>query len=359
MREVVLETGSKSYGGWTAMRIVRGMEALAGTFTFEVSELWPGQGTARRIEPGAACSVKVDGKAVITGYVDELDVEHDAKTHTVRVSGRDKTADLVDCSAIHKGGQWRGRTIAQIAADLCAPFGIQVKAATDVGKPLPTFALQEGETVFEALARLARIRALLLESDASGNLVITRAGAVKVGTALVLGENILSVRGSVGLHDRFSEYVAKGQAAGSDDNFGQAVSQISATATDGGVPRYRPMVLLGESQDVAASLKQRVQWEANVRAARSMTVEVVVQGWEHAGGLWQPNTLVRVIDSELRLDDDLLIVTVTFELGEAGTLTQLLLTRADAYSLLPIKAPTVVEKAANKPYFTPRAEGAK
>ena len=140
------------------------------------------------------------------------------------------------------------------------------------------------------------------------------------------------------MRDRFSTYVAKGQAAGTDFFNGTAASQVSAKATDLLVTRYRPLVLLGENQDVAASLQQRVQWEANVRAARSTEVEVTVQGWAHPDGLWQPNSLVRLVHEPLRIDADLLITSVTFELSEAGSLAQLSLTRADAFTVLPIKA---------------------
>lgn len=362
MREVELVTGGRSFEGWKAMRIARSMDAMCGGFELEVSEIWPGSSVSRHIQPGEACAVQLGGERVITGYVDEVEVDEDAQRHTVRVSGRDKTADLVDCSAIHKGGQWRGRTIAQIAADLCAPFGIQVTVAADVGKALPSFALQEGETVFCALERLARIRALLLVADGQGNLVMTRAGTRRVTTALVRGQNVLAARGLLSMRDRFSTYIAKGQAAGTDFFNGTAASQVTATASDALVPRYRPMVLLGESQDVAASLKQRVQWEANVRAARSTDIEVTVQGWEHAEGLWQPNTLARLIHPALRIDADLLITSVTFELSESGSLTQLAMTRADAYTVLPIKAVSAAQaaQAANGAFWSlPKAEGAK
>lgn len=338
MPEVVLRTGGQAHGGWKSIRIEQGMDAICGAFDLGVSEMWPGQPSPRRVQPGQACEVLVDGAVVITGYVDVVQVQHDARQHDVRVAGRDRTADLLDCSALWKTGQWKGRTILQIAQDLCSPFGVPVAADVDVGKALPSFALVQGETVFDALERLARIRALLLVSDGKGGLLITRAGVARVGTALVMGENILAARGSLTLRDRYSQYVAKGQAAGTDFFNGRPAAQITATAADAAVTRYRPLLVLGENQDVAVGLQQRVQWEANVRAARSVEVDITVQGWAHADGLWRPNTLVAVRDQWLGLDHELLVVAVAMELNERGTLATLSLTRPDAFTLLPVPA---------------------
>lgn len=336
MSDVQLITGGRVHAGWKSLRVQRGMDQCSGSFELGVSELWGGRDSTRSIAPGETCRLLVDGESVVTGYVDEVTIDYSASAHQVDVRGRDKTADLVDCSAIRGTGQWQGVKLEAIAQQLAAPFGIRVTAAVDTGKAFPNFALQEGETVFEAIERMARIRALLLQTDGAGNLVITRAGLNRVSTALRLGENILQARAGLNLRDRFSQYVFKGQAAGGDFFSGTTVSQIKAVATDPGVSRYRPLVVVAEAQDVAASLTQRAQWEANVRAARSTEVSITVQGWHHADGLWQPNTIVAVRHAALRLDDELLIKSVTFTLDDNGTTTQLSLTRADAFTLLPL-----------------------
>lgn len=73
---------------------------------------------------GAACRVLVDGLAVITGYVDDVRISCSASEHSVTVRGRDKTGDLVDCCA--PSMQLAGASLAVIARNLCAPFGIEV-----------------------------------------------------------------------------------------------------------------------------------------------------------------------------------------------------------------------------------------
>ena len=343
MAELELTCNGRVHAGWESMRISRSMEHCANSFQLAVSELWPGQASTYSIMPGAPCEVRLAGTTVISGYVDDVSLEQDAQRHAVGVTGRDKAADLVDCSAVVKGGQWLGQRVEAIAAQLAKPFGITVSTAVDTGKPLTSFALQEGETVFDAIDRAARMRALLLVSDAKGGLVITRASTDVVATPLVMGVNVLQASVKMSLRERFSLYIAKGQKspalAWSGETTGaKAAAQVRAQTTDPEVPRHRPMIITGECQDVAASLQQRVQWEANVRAARSVEVVVRVAGWAHADGLWEPNKLVTVSLPSLRIArSKLLIKACQYSLGADGSSTELTLTRPDAFTLLPLK----------------------
>lgn len=333
-----LLVGGRVFIGWKTVRVRRSLVHCAAEFELGVS--WEGRldgSIAPPIVAGDACEVLVDDATVITGYVDQVEGQIDEQVHEVTIAGRDKTADLVDCSAVRKSGQWRGSRIEQIAADLAAPFGVSVRAEVDTGKPLASFALQAGESVFQAVDRAARLRALLLVSNAAGDLVITRAGQERVSSRLELGVNLLALRAASDMRDRFATYTLLGQAPGTDIYSGALVAQIRAEAKDPGVSRYRPLIVTNDSPDVAATLQQRALWEASVRAAKSLTVEAELQGWHHADGLWEPNHLVRVRAPSLSVDDELLITDVEFTKSERGTRTTLALTKPDAFSLLPLK----------------------
>lgn len=332
-----LVVGGRAWYGWKAARIQRGIEHCAGGFELELSELWHEDSRPPAARAGDRCELMIGTDPVITGWVDGAEVTLDAGTHSSRVSGRDATGDLVDCSAIRGSGQWRGLRIEQIAAQIAEPFGVRVTTDVDTGKPLTTFALQEGETAFEAIERAARLRALLLVSDGVGGLLITRASDTRIGTELVMGENILAITVRSDWRDRYAVYFAKGQAPGSDFFNGPAASQMKAQAADPDVARHRPLVITDPCPDVAASLVERVKWEAKVRAARSFEAEVMVQGWRHADGLWQPNTRVMVRAPGVRIETELLISRVEFSLDERGTRTVLGMTRPDAFSLLPLR----------------------
>ena len=61
-----------------------------------------------------------------------------------------------------------------------------------------------------------------------------------------------------------------------------------------------------------------------------------MQGWLQGDGtVWKPNTLVRVVDPLLRIDEDWLIRDVSFSLSVSGSTTQLTLAGPDAFTVLP------------------------
>lgn len=346
-RDVELLVGGLSYAGWKAVRASVGIDRCAGDFSLEVVEPVGAKDATRAIRPGEACSLKVAGEVVISGYVDSVELAVDAKDHRVTIAGRDKAGDVMDCSAVHKPGQWRGQKVEAIAEQLLQPFGIEVRADVDTGAALASFALQEGETVYEALERAARLRGLLVVSDGVGGMVFTRAGLLRADDQVIYGLNMLQGQASFDVKDRFSSYVVKGQCACSDDWNSEAALQVKGTARDVQMRRYRPMVVTGEAQDAAGTLAQRAQWEADVRRAKSMQFELVVQGLrQKSGKVWRHNRLVHVMAEPLRLDEDLLIASVTYLVSDRGTFTELHALPADAFSMLDTSAK---QSAASKP----------
>lgn len=337
MSDAQLLVNGNLYGGWKSQRITRGIEQIAGSFELGVSEMWPDQAAAITINTGARCEVRIDGETVITGWVDEVGVDYDADSHEVKVRGRDATGDLVDCAAIHKSGEWQGQTMLQIARDLVAPFGIKVTANTDVGAPFKNWNIQDGETVFENIDRMARHRAVLTVSDGKGGLLLTRAGQQRASTALVLGENIELASGTRSALERFSEYIVKGQQAADDLITGTDATEPQGRAADKNVQRYRPLIVIAETAADAAALQQRAEWERNVRAGRAAALTYTVVGWRHRNGLWQPNTIVPVRDAFLRTETDYLISQVRYLLDdEGGERAELSLRLPQAFDLVAI-----------------------
>jgi len=334
---VELIVNGKRFGGWQQLSIELGIEQMAGSFDLSVTDKWnsPLGPMTAEIASGQPCSVLVAGSTVITGYIDSVRPSYAADSHEIGFAGRDRAGDLVDCSAIYKTGAWASRKIEQIAADLCAPFGVKVSVLADTGAPLPAFNIQEGETVYEAIERAARMRALLVVSDGHGGIVLTRAGTGRAPADLVEGKNILRADGEFNSADRYSDYIVKGQAQGDDNANGAVVAHPSATSKDAGVGRYRPLIVLAEDQGGNATFAERALWERNVRAGRGTRATVTVNGWTANGRIWQPNTLARLISPLLGADHDLLIVSVRFTLDDrSGALTTLELAQPEAYATI-------------------------
>lgn len=333
-----LVVNGKTFSGWKGMRVTRGIEQMAGGFELDVTDRWQVGGEIRDwpIRAGDACRVELDGNTAISGYVDAIEISLDDSSHSVRISGRDRTADLVDCSAVH-AGQWRNRALSAIARELASPFGIGVSVLAN--GQLDSFALQEGETVFEALDRAARQIGVLVTSDPAGNLVLTRAGSARVPVDLAQGVNILSASSTFRVDERFSQITVKGQGRGEGGGQGQA------KVSDADIPRYRPLVVIAEEQGANAALSQRAAWEKSVRAGRGSRATVAVQGWSHAGGLWLPNNLVRVDAPAVRARGQLLIVSCSYSLDGNGSRTELSLADPRAFDMVAGMAGTRLDRA--------------
>lgn len=323
------------YGGWKTLRVTRSIEQLAGTFELSITERWPGHPDASPIRPGQACQLLLDGEPVITGSNDSLIIDFAEDHHMLRVSGRDKTGDLVDCSAVHKSGQWHNVRLDQLARDIVKPYGLNVVVEVDVGKAFSSYNIQEGETDFECLERAARMKALLLTSNPLGDLVITRSGRRMLDVALEEGKNIKAARGEFSWKERFSSYTIKGQGKlGADGD--QVHASASGTSRDEVITRHRPLIIVADSHSHKASLRDRAEWERNVRRGRGARGSITVQGWRQPDGdLWMPNDRITVTSPMLWLDRaDMLIVGCTWTLDEKGKLTELAIARPEAFQLL-------------------------
>lgn len=330
---VTLRVNGVEYGGWKEVEISAGIERQARDFTLSVTDRWPGAtNIPRRIKQGDVCEVYIGADKLLTGYVDATPIRYDGKSVSVGVKGRSKTADLVDCSAVHKTGQWRNAKIERIAADLAAPFGISVIAEASTGAAVVEHQIQPGETVFECVDRLLTLRQLLATDDASGRMVFVNAGSGgSAATALKYGENILSADAPLDYKDVFSNYTVNGQRSGTDEDSGSALS-ATASASDAAIARHRPLVIVQNGQVNAQICADRARFERVHRAAKALETTYTVQGWRQAdGSLWLPNQLVRVTDPVIGFDAELLIVEVTWRKSEEGTKTVLRVGPAAGY----------------------------
>lgn len=345
--DVKLRVNGKDYLGWLEISITAGIERQARDFSLKITRTWPGAtDIPRQVRPGDVCEVFIGADKLLTGYIDATPISYDAAAVSVGVNGRSKTCDLVDCSADYKNGQWRNAKIERIAKDLAYKYGINVITQISTGAAISDHQIDTGESAFESINRLLSMRQLLSTDDADGNLVLVSVGSGgKANTVLELGKNILSADIALDYKDTFSSYTAKGQRSGNDfDEAGSNIS-ISSSVTDNTVKRNRNLIIQMSGQISTLDCKQRVTYEKVFRAAKALETTYTVQGWRQGdGSLWQPNTLVRVIDSVIGLDVEWLIVEVTYKLDSSGTVTTLRVAPRDGF----IPSPDVTSKAKNK-----------
>jgi prophage tail gpP-like protein len=335
--EFTLKVGGKEYDKWKSINITRSIEQIARTFALDYTETWLEDGKMLPIRENMKCTIDYNGETIIDGYTIDNESGYDAKSHTTGVSGLSCPGDMCDCSAVCSPGQWWDNGLVDIAKAICQPFKIGASADVQVEPKMASFTIQDGETAFEALNRLARSRGLIIVSDAGANIIFTRAGSKKVSTKIELGVNILTGNRKSSTKDRHSEYILKSQIPGSDDSYGKELSQTKKSQDDA-MDRYRPLIIQAEDALSGSELERRAKWERNTRAGRAHRFTWSVTGWEHSSGLWEPNSLIVCKDPRLGVDKELLAVTVNYTKDADGKRTEIELCAKEAFDVKDLAA---------------------
>ncbi|MGU7784878.1 phage baseplate assembly protein [Burkholderia sp. PU8-34] len=338
--ELFLSIGGQSISGWTDVRVTRGIERLPTDFDLGLTELYPGQLDRVVVQPGDECVVKIGPDVVLTGYVDRYVPSMDARGHSIRVAGRGKCQDLVDCAAFWPNGQISGTSALDVASKLAAHYGITVSCDVQNLRAIPQFNLFLGESCYEIIERVSRYSSLLVYDAPDGNLVLAQAGTVQASSGFQQGVNVQAASVQYSADQRFQTYTAFTQSVQMYSDIGVA-GNVIAQVTDSGVKRTRERVIVAEAvqgfQDLA---KQRATWEMNRRIGRAAVVMLTTDSWrDSAGALWTPNTLVPILLPQLKLADESGTGPVTWLIGDvtyqrnlqSGTTATITAMRPEAY----------------------------
>lgn len=354
---IALKVGGVAYTRFEGIRVSTGIEQLAGDYELHCADGWAIRGVARPVLPGLPASIEIAGTPVITGFIDDSEPNYDEHRHDLTIRGRDATGDLVDCAAAVDGQGWEGRTLDEVAKDLCKPFGIPVAVLSDDGPayagsifkkkprglssrdPFRTTRINPGETVFEVLSRASKLRGALLVSDRVGGLIITRAGSTRAKTKLKRGVNILGGRALHSHRERFHTYKVFGQGNAfytmADPS---AAQQVLSTAIDPSIRAQRVTAIV-TSDDSDPGLAQQVAvWARANAAAIGERGWINVRGWLDGETPWRENTVVSIDDDYLGLQGNYLIAGVTYLLDDRhGEVSRLTVTPPEAYVPMPEK----------------------
>lgn len=328
---VALEVDGKEFVGWTSVNVTRSMDQICSAFTLTATE--PDDMGIRVLTPGMACRVTFGGAPLLTGSIDTVEVAYGAESHEITITGRSKTKDLVDCSA---PPDWAGRNLMQctemsvrdIIVLLCRPFGIGVVVQgpdVDVSTIVPDIqADHDAASVASVIQDLVDRYAIWLSDTPDGDLALVSDIGTQSANGLSMrpfqSVNVLSGRVKRDESNRYSTYTVRGQAKGTDENFGRAAAQVTATIEDSGVTRYRPLIMSGQTDMTTAVATGQAMKERQSRLASAFEAEYEVAGWKgSAGELWRENRTVQVSDDLLSISQPLLVFAVNYTISDNGT----------------------------------------
>lgn len=330
--QLTLWVGGKIFEGWEDLSFTRELNACASDFQVKMTDKWREDKEAWRVTAGQQAHVHIGKHSMLEGFIDSVEASVSSNARGVTAKGRSKTCDLVDCSVTGPNKFSTPLTLKEIALKVVAPFNIPVIFNADPGLPFNATTVQTGETVFALLDRLARQRKLLIYPSPNGSLVFSKAGSARASTQLVEGVNILSGKSSYDFSNRFSTYEAKGQNMGELGEPKDTTASLG-TATDAGIGRYRPLVIISETVSDGGTSDNRAAYEAALRKAQSLKVEIQTQGfYQKDGTLWDINQFVFVDCGFLGVRRWLIVKKCTYNKSLGGTTTTLELVLPDSFN---------------------------
>jgi len=331
---VTLNIGPDIFTGWSEVAINRSIDTVAGSFELAIVDVWDDDEVIG-LYPLQRCKLKVGDRSLITGYIDKQSPTITESNSAVQISGRCKTGDLVDCSSVSTPGEWKNASIEKIVRSVLNPqFGINLVIDADLSKKLNKFNVNFGESVFETISRACENTAILPLSTVDGDLLLTNVGSSRAHDDLFYGGNIDSASVDVDFTNRFSSYIIKGQKTGDGGTWNkQKTNNIYAESSDQYIDRYRPKGISADNQISNTLAKRRVDWEAQVRAGRSVSVKVELPTWEQSNGdLWRENLIVYTYIPRLRVDGDMVVREITYKLNGNNRRLSMSLVEPDIYA---------------------------
>jgi len=308
---VAVAIGGTRYTAWEEVGIAASVKEAARAFTLKAAAEMGADAVNALFQVFTPVQIYASGDMVFTGYIDRRRPHIDARNAYVRIAGRSKGQDAVDCSALHKTGRFDNKTPLDIAKELDQS---NIGFSTDTQlNPIPEFQLQPGETLFRAIERAGRDQGVTLAGQPDGSIKITKAGVnpQRQAGALMQGVNIEVADGDFCGSNRHSKIYARGQ---SYDGHGADALQMEQTASDSGVSRLRPLVLVQDGNTDKTRLKTRATNRRDKAAGDGIRAMIVTAGWrDEAGTLWTPGNKVWTESQFLGLAQDMLIEHVHYQ----------------------------------------------
>lgn len=319
-----LLVNGKAYSNWIGASATVQIDALSNSFSFSAGV---GDQSGFGFERGDQCVVTIDGEQILEGYIEKIFGSGNKKSKSIQVVGRDRTADIVDSQietlADLKPPITLKRVVEEVIKHLGADidvvddFGFRFSAEDDFLTPDP------GMGAFQYLERLGRKAKAILTSNEFGDVVLNRAFGVEVDAAVINQRN--GRRNNVLEYDfvyddtqRFSRYVSLGNTnvnllnlfSGQDP---QKTVDRKGSAVDRFIREGRQRVIVAENPGGDASHQDRAIWEANIKKSRALTYGAIVSGFRNqSGDIWRTGTLPKVVDEEARINDYMLLNSITY-----------------------------------------------
>lgn len=347
-----IRVNSEPFELWETATVRRSIDTNAGAFQFT--------STARQgikdypVRAGDKVQILINGIPKVTGFVDRVGVAQDANqtsgSHSVSVSGRDTTQDLIDSSVPDAAKSFNGPiSLVTICENLINALGANIPVVDDTGGvdlqfgSSDQFTSDSGRNAMQFLVNFARKKQVYLITDGAGRLVIFRPGGTSATTPLqhtAKGtDNVKRYRAQYNQQNRFNSYKVRSQPNFGFDDLAEYDTEegvnVQGDSTDPEIRASRFLEVQGEESMMEPQTGNRAEEENNIRRALSSIYEATVQGvTQESGELWDIGLAVKVDDPFAGFRGNFLIKEVEYTVTlTGGTSTLITCVPPDAYTV--------------------------
>lgn len=317
LERISVSLGGGSFDGWSEVSIEYAVDVAVRTASLTISDF----SGAMPFMPGTECVLSASGDTLITGYIRDCMPSHSENKHQVRLSIVSKTVDATEASIDHPTGFVKDKDLIEIAREFDTS-GVGIVSDEEFPKETRSF-VHTGNSLFHHIEPLARSHGALIYDTPEGKLRIAKKPRGRHGGALTIGEggNIVAASAKLTEQGRHSPVIVRGQ---SSRGTGAGALRIEARASDSGVKRKRPRIIVHESEATSGKLKDRADRQVRRAAGFSRSATVEVAGWRDAAGkLFEQHFLIMLADPRIYCEQDMAIqsvsLTQSIEGGGQGT----------------------------------------
>jgi prophage tail gpP-like protein len=329
--QALLEVRGQFQTNWTSVRVEQKWTEAFPTFQFECTEQVDVPLSVRgdQFVPGDVVRVLLGGSPAVFGYITERHVGYDGAQHGIRLIGVGDTSDLVNSSVpLDKLDGHDGKSVTQLAKDLSAHLNIQIHERGNVdGTPFENIQVLPGETPMQAIERYAKMRSILIGSEANGGLLLIGENGVTTKGWLTEGVNILRANSVVRDPSIYKQIFATGQNKGSNSENGDFANKQIARR-NGSSSRDRHMVVVADVADKQHGIERRADMEFVFTEGSEHEAHITVQGWfkdaNVSDDIWRAGEYYAITSPSLIMFEEVMgCAGCVYEQNSSGTTTTL------------------------------------
>jgi len=317
---VTVSAGGKTWTAFESVSVAAHFRHAARSFHLEIAAEPGPEVTAWSFKAGTEVQIFFNGDLACHGFVDRYQPKIAGhKRAGATVSGRSRSQDFIDSSAVHDTGEFKNKTVAEIAQAL-DKFNVGILTDQQLPK-VPVYRITPGETAYRVAEKLCRQAGVWASGQADGSILITVAGKGR-NTPIIEGDNLLSGEADHNWANRHRDVIVRGQRP---VGHGVQAMEIEATSHDPELTRPRAVVVPQDDDTDQQRAKERATHRRDSEVANSLKAHATMQGFHDAADmLWTPGNLVFFESPFLDVAQDMAIDGATFtQSRRAGSRTVL------------------------------------